>query len=115
MSERLDGDILRLFSEAEEDLSDGLFLQQVEQRIARRHRRTMLTRFAIVAAVIALEFVLDSPIRHSITGLSEALSTTLYETENQWVDYFLSPINSIAGILGALLVGAHVLHRRLRG
>lgn len=115
MSERMDPVLARLFDESKEELPEAHFLQQVEQRITRQRRRTLLTRCAIIAAILLLEILLDSPVRYSVTAFSDALSTTLYQTENQWLDYVLAPVNSLAGLLGGLLVGAHALHRRLRG
>ena len=115
MSEPLDPVVLRLFEEREEPLSDAHFLNELNHRVARRRQRILLTRFALIALALLLEVLLDSPVRHSVVGLAEALSTTLYSTNNRWLDYLLSPVNSIAGMLGALLVGAHILHRRLRG
>ncbi len=114
MSESLDPVVVRLFEEGEETLSGTNFVQQLDGRIAWQRQRIVLTRFALVAAALSLEILLDSPVRHSVAEFASALTTTLYSTDNQWLDYLLAPVNSIAGMLGALLLGAHVLHRRIR-
>ncbi|MEM7504221.1 MAG: hypothetical protein AAF417_19430 [Pseudomonadota bacterium] len=115
MSEPLDPVVLQLFEEKEETLPEAHFLIELDARVSRRTRRILLTRIALIAFALLLEVLLGSPVRHSVVGLSDAASATLYSTDNRWLDYLLSPVNSIAGMLGALLVGAHVLHRRLRG
>ena len=41
------------------------------------------------------------------------MSTTLVELENEWLALVVAPLNSIAGLIGMLLLGMHHLYRKM--
>lgn len=81
-------------------------------RIRRHRRNALIGRFGAVALLLILELLLSSPLQNSATALAEALSTTLFEVEGQWLAFAFAPLNSVAGVIGLLLLGAHFLYRR---
>ena len=69
-------------------------------------------RIAIVALLIVFELSLSAPMQHSVGIMTEALSTSLFEVNNEWLAVAVAPLNSVAGIFGILLLGLHTLYRR---
>ncbi|MDJ0758977.1 MAG: hypothetical protein QNJ19_06225 [Woeseiaceae bacterium] len=103
-----------LFQSAEEELRDDEFTSDVEQRIEKRGKRVMAGRLAAVILLVSLEVLLESPLQQSLGIAAEVLSTALIPLENEWLSFMLSPLNSIAGLVGLLLIGTQQLYRRIR-
>ncbi|MDJ0916476.1 MAG: hypothetical protein QNJ05_01850 [Woeseiaceae bacterium] len=103
-----------LFDSAETELRDDAFTTAVEQRIDRRGKRVIAGRLAAVILLVTLEVLLESPLQQSLGVAAEILSTTLIPLDNEWLAFALSPINSIAGLIGLVLIGTQHLYRRMR-
>ena len=103
-----------LFDSAEKELRDDAFTSAVERRIDRRGKRVIAGRLAAVILLVALEVVLESPLQQSLGVAAEILSTALIPLDDEWLAFVLSPINSIAGLIGLLLIGTQHLYRRIR-
>lgn len=112
MGDERDPKLEALFAQAEQDLVDDDYTEAVMFRIRRHRRNALIGRFAAVALLVILELLLSSPLQNSASVLAEALSTTLFEVEGQWLAFAFAPLNSVAGLLGLLLLGAHFLYRR---
>ena len=110
-SER-DPELERWFDATEEHLIDETFTTGVMARIAARRRRVLTTRFGILALVVMLELLLDAPLGASVGMLSNVLATNLYPVENEWLEFVVSPVNSVAGVLGLILLALHLFYRR---
>ena len=113
MNEKRDPVLEGLFAQARQDLSDDRFTTAVLARVEERHRRVLFGRLTIVVLLIAFELLLDAPLQHSLGALAEALNTPLFDTGAQWFGILLTPLNSLAGLLGLGLVGIHFLYRKL--
>ncbi len=113
MNDERDPALEALFEEARQDLSDERFTDAVLARVEARRRRVLSGRLAIVVLLIAFELLLDAPLQHSLGALAEALNTPLFDTGAQWFGILLTPLNSLAGLLGLMLVGIHFLYRKL--
>ena len=103
-----------LFDSAEKELRDDAFTLAVEQRIDRRGKRVLVGRLAAVMLLVALEVLLESPMQQSLGVAAEILSTALIPLDDEWLSFVLSPINSIAGLIGLVLIGTQILYRRMR-
>ncbi len=103
-----------LFDTAEQELRDDAFTEAVERRIDSRGKRVMGGRVAALLMLIALEVLLESPLQQSLGVVADVLSTTLIPLQSEWLAFMLSPINSIAGLIGLLLIGTQQLYRRIR-
>ncbi len=112
MSDERDPRLEALFSQAEQNLVDDDYIEAVMFRIRRHRRNALIGRFGAVAMLVILELLLSSPLQNSAVVLVEALSTTLFEVEGEWVEFAFGPLNNVAGLLGLLLLGAHFLYRR---
>jgi len=45
--------------------------------------------------------------------VTQALSTSLFEINNEWIAVAIAPLNSIAGLIGMLLLGMHHFYRKM--
>jgi hypothetical protein len=113
MNDERDPVLEALFEEARQDLSDERFTEAVVARAEARRRRVLSGRLAIAVLLVAFELLLDAPLQHSLGALAEALNTPLFDTGTQWFAILLTPLNSLAGIVGLVLVGVHFLYRKL--
>ncbi len=102
-----------LFARAEQPLTDDAYTAQVMARVDRRRRMVMLGRVGLVAVLVAFELLLSAPLQNSVGAVTQALGTTLINVENEWLAIAAAPLNSIAGIIGMLLLGLHALYRRM--
>ena len=102
----------RAFADARQDLANAEFTDAVLARVAGHRRRLLAGRLSIVAVVVLLELLLDSPLQASIGLFGDYLGSTIVPVENEWVDFALSPFNSIAGVLGIVLLAVHYVYRR---
>jgi len=86
---------------------------QVMAQVATRRRNVLIGRLAIVALLVALELLLSTPLQNSAGVITQVLSTSLVELEGGAFATVASPINSIAGLIGMLLLGMQFLFRRM--
>ena len=114
MSNERDPLLERWFDSADDIPVDEAYTDAVMARVVAHRRRIIGIRFGILALVVALELLLDSPLASSVGLLSNALGTNIYPVENEWVGFIVSPINSVAGIAGLMLLLLHAFYRRFR-
>lgn len=112
MNDERDPLLERWFDEADDVNADETFTTTVMNRVTAHRRRVMGIRFGILALVVALELLLDSPLEASVGLLSNTLATNIYAVDNEWLGFIVSPINSVAGVLGLMLLALHSFYRR---
>ena len=110
MTEQRDNFLESLFDAAEEELSDDAFTSSVVEDVQSRRRRILFGRLAVAALLVMLELLLDSPLQHS---LGEMLGTPLYPIDHDWLAFVVTPINTVAGLVGLILLGLHFFYRRI--
>ena len=102
-----------LFAQASDELNDIDFVENVMAQVAKRRRNVLLARIGLVLLLGGFELLLSAPLQNSVGIITEALSTSLLDIGNEWLGFIVAPLNSIAGLLGMLLLGLHTLHRRM--
>lgn len=102
-----------LFEQADKELRDEDFTSEVIKGVQGRRRRILLGRIAVIVMLIALEVLLESPVQQSLGVVAEVLGTSLVSIEGEWLGFVLGPVNSIAGLLGIVLLGIHALYRKM--
>ena len=85
----------------------------LDRAIAARRRNVLIGKLAIVALLVALELLLSAPLQNSASVIAQVLSTSLVELEGGRLALMVAPINSIAGLIGMLLLGMQFLYRRM--
>ncbi len=113
MNDERDPLLESIFARAERELVEDKFTAQVMAQVATRRRNVLIGRLAIVALLVALELLLSTPLQNSAGVITQVLSTSLVELEGGAVATVVSPINSIAGLIGMLLLGMQFLYRRM--
>ncbi len=113
MNDERDPLLESLFSQAERELVEDKFTVQVMDRVKKRRRNVLIGRFAIVALIIVLELLLSAPLQNTAGVITQALSTSLIEVENEWLTLVFAPLNSVAGLIGMVLLGMQFLYRRM--
>lgn len=113
MSQDRDPMLESFFAQAQQELVDEQFAAAVMHRIKARSRRVLAGRLAIVALIAALELLLDAPLQNSVGVITEVLGAPLYRIESEWLAFALTPVNSLAGLLGLGLLGLHFIYRRV--
>ncbi len=112
MTEERDPKLEALFIQAEENLADDGYVDAVVGSLRRHRRNSLIGRFTAVLLLVALEFLLSAPFQNSAATIANALSMSLIDIEGQWLAFALAPLNSVAGLLGMLLIWLHFLYRR---
>ena len=117
MSDERDPLLESLFAKAAQEPllvpSDDSFNADVMAGVEKRRRNVLAVRVAIVAMLFAFELLMSSPMQNSVGVLTSALDTTLFEVNDGWLATVTAPLNSVAGLVGALLLGVHSLYRRV--
>ena len=102
-----------LVAKAQRELVEDQFTEKVMTGVASRRRNILIGRIAIVVLLVAFEILLSTPLQNSIGTITQILSTTLVNMDSGWLAMVVAPINSIAGLIGILLVGMQILYRRM--
>ena len=113
MTSERDPELQSLFDAAKQDLSDAEFTSTVTARMDRRRRQVLVGRVAVVAAIVLLEIVLESPLRSSMGLAVEVLGRDLVPVGDGWLGFVLAPLNSLAGLVGMTLLGINLLFRKI--
>ena len=111
MIEERDPQLESLFSQAEDVPVENGFTADVMTRVGKRRRNVLIGRLAIVALIVALEILLSAPLQNSVGAMTNLLSTPLFDIDG-WLATAIAPLNSVAGLVGAILVGLHFFYRR---
>ncbi|MDH3747386.1 MAG: hypothetical protein OER97_04200 [Gammaproteobacteria bacterium] len=113
MNDERDPLLETLFAQVERELVEDDFTAQVMAQVEKRRRNVLIGRLAIVALFVALELLLSAPLQNSVGIITQVLSTSLIEVENEWLALIFAPLNSVAGLIGMLLLGLQYLYRRM--
>jgi hypothetical protein len=113
MTEVRDPFLESLMKQSVTDLSEKEFTNQVMSMVEVRRRNVLIGRLAILALLVFLEIILSSPLQQSLGMIGQILDTSLIDLENKWAIMFLSPLNSVAGLIGMMLLGMHYLYRKM--
>lgn len=91
---------------------DDCFTVAVERAIDRRRKKILLGRVLIITAIVALELALNLPVQSTLGVVAEWLETSLLPLGDGWFAMLLAPLNSVAGVVGMVLLALHYLYRR---
>jgi hypothetical protein len=113
MKDERDPVIESLFTQAERQLEDSDFADRIMARVNRRRRRIIGIRVAIVLALVILELVTSEPIQNYVGNATQLLSMQLLDLGDSWYFALFSPLNSVLGIVGLILIAMQFLYRRI--
>lgn len=104
-----DQELQALFAAAKEDLDGRDFSREVRTG-TQRLRRRRIARRASVALGLSL---LAMPMQDVALAVSQLMIVSLVELEAGLVAELLAPINSVGGLLSAVLLVLRLAHKRL--
>ncbi|MDH3334953.1 MAG: hypothetical protein OES59_07350 [Gammaproteobacteria bacterium] len=113
MNDERDPKLEALFTDSAAESPNDDFTDKVMTSVASRRRNVMIGRIAIVVLIVLLEVLLSAPVQSAVGAFVEVLGTPLLELNPSILATVLSPINSIAGIIGGVLLLVHFLYRKL--
>ncbi|MEL7311298.1 MAG: hypothetical protein AAFN07_07305 [Pseudomonadota bacterium] len=113
MSETPDTDLQALFDAQPTVPDDSDFVSQTMAQTDLRRYRLIGARVSVLLAIIALELLLESPIQQSMGMIGSILTRPVVALEGEWLGFLLDPINSVAGLLGVILLGIHWMMRKI--
>ncbi|MGI9236087.1 MAG: hypothetical protein ACR2QZ_01735 [Woeseiaceae bacterium] len=113
MSNERDPVLESLFAQASVELHEIDFAGQVMASVEKRRRNVLIGRIGFLVLLVAFEFLLSAPLQNSIGAVTQAMGTSLLDISNEWLAVMVAPLNSIAGLLGMLLLGLHTIYRRM--
>lgn len=113
MNEQRDRLLESLFDAADENLADDAFTSAVVEDVWAHRRRVVFGRLTVAALLVMLELLLDSPMQNSLGIVGDILGTSLYPIGHEWLAFVLAPINSVAGLIGLILLGLHYFYRKI--
>ena len=113
MNDERDPLLESLFAQADCDLVDEAFTADVMDGVRKRRFNVFAGRLSIIALLIALELLLNAPFQNSAGTFVDAMGSGLFQVDNEWLAYAVGPLNSIAGLIGIVLLGLNVLFRKV--
>lgn len=113
MSDERDPLLESLFTQVSDELDETDFGEKVMVKVDKRRRNVLIGRFGFVAVLVIFEFLLSAPLQNSVGMATQALSTSLLDIGNEWLAVIVAPLNSVAGLIGMLLLGLHTIYRRM--
>ena len=102
-----------LFAQAPVDLDEKEFSDRLMAKVENRRRNVIMARMGFVAVLVLFEFLLSAPLQNSVGVVTDALSTSLLDVGNEWLAVVVEPLNSVAGLIGMLLLGLHAIFRKM--
>ena len=116
MSNDRDMVLQNLFNEANEQLEDSTFTSQVVKRTYKLVIRLGLLVVCTVLLALAVMLVFDLSPLQMAQGISEVLTTPMFNLGDGWAGWILTPINNIAGVFVIGFKGFRILYKKvLRG
>ncbi|MEL7025082.1 MAG: hypothetical protein AAGL69_15205 [Pseudomonadota bacterium] len=113
MSELHDRELQAFFDATPELHDDAAFVSETMARTDKRRFRLLGARVSVLAVIIALEILLESPIQQSMGALGALLTQPVITIDGEWAGFLLEPINSVAGLLGVILLSLHWIMRKV--
>ncbi|MEM8547732.1 MAG: hypothetical protein AAGF46_06170 [Pseudomonadota bacterium] len=113
MTEERDPRLEELFAAATVEHDGEEFTQRLLQTLQRRKQRLLIIRLSFLVALVLLEVLLESPLQQSLGIVADGLATPLLAFQGEWMNFIAGPVNSVAGLLGLLLIALSFLYRKM--
>ena len=113
MTDERDPDLEVLFSQAAQQSPNGDFADRVMSQVDNRRRNILIGRLSVVVLIVSLELLLAAPFSGALGVIAEKLSEPLMNLGDSWTAQLISPLNSVAGVVGMVLLMLHFLYRRV--
>jgi hypothetical protein len=111
MNDERDPALEALFSQAEEELPNGDFAARVMASVNNRRRNVLIGRVSVIILIVVLELALSAPVSGALGEIVKDLGEPLIDLNDSWFALLIAPLNSVAGVVGMILLLIHFLYR----
>jgi NADH:ubiquinone oxidoreductase subunit 6 (subunit J) len=113
MKDDRDPMLQHLFDAAREEAPSDIFLTTLMQEVARGRRRSVI-RWSCIGIIFAILAWLATPVLvDAVDLMTQVLPRSLIHVEDDFFAQLLAPVNSIAMLVAAGLLGALYLYRKV--
>lgn len=112
MTDERDEALDRLFADADRLLEGKAFVADVMARTNRLWAPGWLLVLAVVLATLPLVWIAAPPLNTALQWLTAMLSLPIAQAPEGLVPPLLAPVNSVAAVLGLLVVALRATYRR---
>lgn len=102
-----------LFDVAKQDLAGEAFVTQVMSQIDSLRTRVMVGWICVGLVLAPIAWLLSGPLLVATDLAMQILPESLIELDNRWLAKLLSPVNSVAGIVGLGILGLRLAYRKI--
>ena len=113
MTDDRDPTLQALFADAQQDLRDDPFAEQVMEKVARLKRRRALGWIGVDLLLVVCVWLLAEPLQNAVYLIMPRLTTILVELENRLLAEILLPVNNVASVLVLGLMALRSAYRRI--
>ncbi len=113
MTDERDPALQALFAEAEQDLPAEDFTHGVMAQVEAEGKQFAHRWLLGAVVLLACAWFLAAPVQEAVALLTQGLSVTLVDMENPFLAQVLSPVNSVAGMIGFGFLGMWAVGRRV--
>lgn len=113
MKDDRDPMLQNLFDAAREEASSDVFLTRLMREVARGRRHSIISWSCIGIAFAMLAWLAAPVLVGAVTLMTQVLPASLIDIEDEFFAQLLAPLNSIAMLVAAVLLGAFYLYRKV--
>ena len=113
MTEERDPTIQALFAQADQELSDETFTADLMERIQDNKQRKTLLGAAVGLVGVLCAWLFAAPLQSALNLITQGLAVSLFELENAWLAFLLTPLNNVATLVGGALLLLWLAYRKL--
>lgn len=113
MADDLDPEVQILFANADRDLSEETFIEQLMARLDKQKRTRMVVWTCATFAAVVLAWLFAAPLQELVLRLSQGLTASLIQWDSNWLTQILAPVSNVAGLLALCLLGLQAILRRI--
>lgn len=112
MTEDRDPALQALFANAEQDLQEAAFTDQLMARMQVLRRRTLIGWICIDLIIVICAWLLAAPLQDLVNLLIPSLTTALVDLDSALLADILLPVNNVASVLALVAIGLRSAYRR---
>ncbi len=113
MNVDLDPSLQIMFANADKDLSNEQFAEQILEKAYKSKSTRLVGWIGVVSVVFVLAWIFAAPLQDFALVISDGLAVPLVQPSGGWLMQILEPVNKVAGLLAFGLLVLQMLLRRI--
>jgi len=113
MTDARDPGLQAMFDSTREDAADDAFVARVMADVEKGQRRTVISWVFAGLLLAPVAWWLSTPLLGAVDLATQLLPDTLIAVEEGLLAQLLAPVNSVAGVVGLVFLGAWVAYRKI--